>query len=188
MRKIFFCFVIAVMLAACSDEGARDKKAASFARDLKAGDAAIDFLYKDMDGRPFRLSEQKGKVVILYFWRMKCAECKAEMESLEALNGRFKDRGLVVVAVGADTMHSSPIGDVRDFLKAKGFTFINIRDSEGFVAEAYSIIFTPHTFVIDGNGVVADVKKVKTDWMSPESVGLIESLTDGMRGKKEKRP
>jgi len=177
MRKIIVCAALAVMLAACSDEGAREtKKTASFSRTLKAGDAAVDFLYKDMDGRPFRLSEQKGRPVILYFWRMKCAECKAEMESLEALNKRFKDKGLVVAAIGADTMHSAPIGDVRDFLKAGGFTFINIRDSEGFVAEAYSVIFIPHTFVIGGDGAVADVKKVKTDWMSAESVGLIESL------------
>lgn len=185
MKKIFLCAVILFALAACSDEGSK-KKAVSMPHALKAGDTAVDFLYKDMDGRPFRLSEQRGRVVILYFWRMKCAECKAEMDSLEALQRRFKDKGLVVVAVGADTMHSAPIGDVRDFLKAKGFTFINMRDSEGYVAEAYSIIFIPHTFVIDGNGAVADVKKVKTDWMSAESVGLIESLI-ARAGKERQR-
>lgn len=184
MKKFFLFAVIILAIAACSDEGARDKKAASFQRNLKAGGAAVDFFYKDMDGRPFRLSEQKGKVVILYFWRMKCAECKTEMISLDALHRKFKDKGLVVVAVGADTMHSSPIADVREFLKEKGFTFVNLRDSEGYVAEAYSIIFIPHTFVIDKDGVVADVKNVKTDWTSAESVRLMENLLAA--GKKER--
>ena len=175
MRRLILVVMAVFVLSGC-DSGNRNRAKSVYDRELKPGKPAVDFLYPDMEGNQFRLSEKKGSVVILYFWRMKCPECKDGMPSLDALNRRFKDRGLIVVAVGADTMHSAPIGDVREFLEKNRLGFVDIRDDEGFVSEAYQVLRTPHAFIIDKNGMIADVIEGKHDWMGEKTVNGIERL------------
>lgn len=174
MKKILLIVLLAFVFVGCNK--GKDEKASPYRQELKPGSQAVDFLFKDMDGRPFRLSEEKGKVVVLYFWRMKCEECKEEMKSLESIHRKYKDRGLIVVAVGADTMHSAPLPDVNEFLSANGITFRNLRDDQGFVSEAYNVLKAPQAFVIDRNGAIAAITTTKTDWTSEESIKLFESL------------
>ncbi|MBI4949894.1 MAG: TlpA family protein disulfide reductase [Deltaproteobacteria bacterium] len=174
MKKILIIILLAFAFVGCNK--VKDDKASPYRQVLKPGSPAVDFLFKDMDERPFRLSEEKGKVVVLYFWRMKCEECKDEMKTLESLYKRYKDRGLIVVAVGADTMHSAPLSDVREFLSASGITFRNLRDDQGFVSEAYNVLKAPGAFVIDKNGAIAAIMTTKTDWASEENTRLFESL------------
>ncbi|MBI1911813.1 MAG: TlpA family protein disulfide reductase [Deltaproteobacteria bacterium] len=175
MRRIILLVLLVFMITGCSGKNG-SKEAEQLNLEPKVGAAATDFLYRDMDEKPFRLSGKKGSVVLLYFWRMKCEDCKDAMKSLEELHLKYKDNGLIVAAVGADTMHSSPINDVREFLSRNKFTFIAMRDDEGFVSEAFGVIQAPVAYVIDKNGVIAAIVKGKTDWMSAENTKLIESL------------
>lgn len=174
MKKILLSLALAFLLSACSNE--ESGNIANFNPNPKVGAPATDFLFKDMYGKPFRLTENKGKVVLLYFWRMKCLDCLDSMDSLEALNRAYRDKGLLVVGVGEDNMHSSPIEDVADLFKKKEYSFLPLRDDQGFVSEAYAVLKAPEAFVIDKNGVIASIQKGKTDWMSPENVKFIESL------------
>ncbi|MBI5563056.1 MAG: TlpA family protein disulfide reductase [Deltaproteobacteria bacterium] len=177
MRRLLtaFMFTWVALIYGCSKDGA-DKPSPYASIEPKAGAPAADFLYRDIDEAPFRLSDQRGKAVVLYFWRMKCKECKEELPGLEAFYRAYKARGLVVVAVGADTMHSAPIEDVRAFIAKNGLTFVNIRDSEGYVSEAFSVLRAPTVFVIDKKGNIARIKEGATDWASPENAAFVESL------------
>lgn len=182
MNKIFlkgldpfkgFILLAAFAIAGCGDTG-QDAPKAVFPKVLAAGNPAVDFQSKEMDGTPVRLSGNKGKVVILFFWRMKCPECKASMPSLDALGKKFK--GLVIIALNEDSMHSAAVEEVQAFLQNGKFSFKNIREEDGYVAEAYSVFKAPEAFVIDRGGVIAAVKEGPTDWMSAENVGMMERL------------
>ncbi|MBI5491836.1 MAG: TlpA family protein disulfide reductase [Deltaproteobacteria bacterium] len=173
MKKIISIMLLLFAFAGCSKD---DGKLANFNPDPKAGDPATDFLYADIKENPFRLSEKKGSVVILYFWRMKCAECRKELDTLEALNRKYRDKGLVIAAINEDSMHSAPLVDVLELIDKRGFTFINVRDDNGFVSEAYNVLKAPQSYVIDRNGTIAEVEKESLDWMSPGSVIMIEKL------------
>ncbi len=175
MRRLVLILIALFIFYGCSNDNTGPRP--NYNPDPKVGAEATDFLFPDMDERPFRLSEHKGSVVLLYFWRMKCEECKEGLYSLEKLNRKFKDRGLVVVTVGADTMHSAPIEDVRAFLSKHGITSIPLRDDQGFVSEAYNVLKAPRAFVIDRNGTIIAIIDGRTDWMSEENVSLMERLT-----------
>lgn len=175
MRRLVLILLALFTFYGCSNDSTGPTP--NYNPDPKVGAEATDFLFRDMDERPFRLSEHKGRVVLLYFWRMKCEECKDAMDSLEALNRKFKDRGLLVVTVGADTMHSAPIEDVRYFLAKHGITAVTLRDDQGFVSEAYNVLKAPRAFVIDRSGKIAAIIDGPADWMSEENVALIERLT-----------
>ena len=178
-KTLLIFFALFLILSGCKGEGSRETPSPpsppSPVKD-ETGMPAVAFLYRDMDGRPFRLSGKKGSPVILFFWRMKCPECLRSLKSLNALQARYRGNGLVVVAVGADTMHSAPIASVLELFKKEGYSFIAIRDSDGFVSEAYGVIRVPKAYVIDKEGVVAAVKAGETDWMSPGNTALIEKL------------
>ncbi len=177
MKKYILLILAFFIIAGCSSEG---PKKANYNPNPKAGDEATDFLFKDMAGKPFRLSEHRGEVVMLYFWRMKCPECMEEMKSLDLLAKKYRDKGLIVVTVGADNMHSAALGKVISFLEDNGYdAWVTLRDDQGFVSEAYDVLIAPETFVIDKKGVIAAVQKGKADWMGAEKLKLIESLLNG---------
>jgi len=175
MRKLAAALVALALLSGCDarDDGASKS---AYTADLSVGAPSVDFLFRDMDGKPFRLSENKGKVVLLYFWRMKCEECKVELRTIDALQEKYGPRGLVAVAIGADSMHSAPLYEVHRFFEKEGFGFLKIRDEDGFVAEAYNVMRAPEVYVIGRDGRIALVQKGKAGWAGPEMAGKIEKI------------
>ncbi|OGP12880.1 MAG: hypothetical protein A2052_07690 [Deltaproteobacteria bacterium GWA2_54_12] len=179
MKKILTALLAAVIFAGCSSGKDASETNSKYVTDLSAGSPAVDFLFRDMDNKPFRLSENKGKVVLLYFWRMKCDQCKVELRAIDALQKKYKEKGLIAVAVGADSMHSASLYEVHQFFDKEGFSFIKMRDEDGFVAEAYSVMRAPEVFVIGRDGTIAIVQKGHADWGGPELTGAIEKLLSG---------
>lgn len=180
MKKILMALLAFAVLYGCNSGGQNENRTKSaYEVDLSAGSPAVDFLFRDMTDKPFRLSENKGKVVLLYFWRMKCEECKTELRAIDALQKKYKEKGLVVVTIGADSMHSASLYEVRQFFDKEGFSFVKLRDEDGFVAEAYSVMRAPEAYVIDRDGIIALVQKGVADWGSPELTGAIEKLLSG---------
>jgi len=178
MKKLLTALLAFALLSGC---GAKDEDRAksAYTVDLSAGGEAVDFLFKDMEGKPFRLSEKKGKVVLLYFWRMKCEECKIELRAIDALQRKYGGKGIVAVAVGADSMHSAPLFEVHRFFGKEGFSFVKLRDEDGFVAEAYNVMRAPEAYVIGRDGHIALVQKGTADWTGPEITAALEKILSG---------
>jgi len=66
---------------------------------LKAGTPAPDFASADLKGRTVRLSDWKGKVVVLDFWATWCGPCQQSLPHTQEVARQFKDQGVVVLAV-----------------------------------------------------------------------------------------
>jgi thiol-disulfide isomerase/thioredoxin len=62
----------------------------------------LNFSAKDINGKDVRLSQYKGKVVLVNFWATWCVPCRREIPSLAALYRDYKDRGFVVLGVSVD--------------------------------------------------------------------------------------
>ena len=67
------------------------------------GSLAPDFSYTDLGGRPVRLSGQRGRPVVVYFWASWCPACTAQAEDLGRLYDRLHPRGLEILGVSYDT-------------------------------------------------------------------------------------
>ncbi len=127
----------------------------SFKKDsatVEVGDQAPNFSLQQMDGKQVKLSDLRGKGVVLNFWGSWCVPCKTEMPELEKQYQQNKDKGVVFVGVN---IGESPI-TVKQFVDQVGVTFPIWLDQQREITRLYNIGPIPTTFFIDKDGVVKD--------------------------------
>lgn len=109
--------------------------------------AKVDFTLRDMGGKEWTLSALKGKVVLVNFWATWCPPCRKEMPDIQKLYERFKDKGLVVLAISDETRDK-----IEPFIKENGYTYPVLMDVGRNVNTMYKIDGIPKNFVYDRNG------------------------------------
>lgn len=109
-----------------------------------------DFKLTDLEGKTWDLKDQKGKVVLVNFWATWCSPCRKEMPDLDALYKRFKNRGLIILAISDED-----IGKVRPFIAEHKVSYPILLDPGRKVNELFEIEGIPKTFVYDREGKLA---------------------------------
>ena len=124
---------------------------------LKVGEAPPDFQLKDLNGKTWTLAELRGKPVIINFWATWCAPCKFEMPLLEAAYKKYKDQGLVVLAVDIKTDNGEAA--VRKYVQDMGLTFPIPVDSTGDAERNYRVRAYPTTYFVSRDGKLREIKR-----------------------------
>ena len=134
---------------------------------------AQDFTVPTKDGRPFRLAEHRGKVVLINFWATWCPPCREEMPTLERLYEQSRREGLVVLAVSVDGDSQS----VAPFVNEQRLTFAIGLDPNMTVSTTYGVRGLPASFIIDRDGYLAAVALGPRTWDNAASKALVEGLS-----------
>ncbi len=114
---------------------------------------APEFSLTTFDGQSLKLSDLKGKVVMINFWASWCGPCKDEAPALQATWDAYKSRGDVVF-IGIAYADNGPRS--LDFIKQYGITYLNGPDLGTRISENYNIQGVPESFIIDRQGNVAE--------------------------------
>ena len=115
-----------------------------------APEAAPDFALETFAGETLRLSDLRGKVVVLNFWASWCPPCRWEMPFFETISQEYKERGVIFLGVAiSDTME-----DASDFADSVGVTYPLALDAAGETARDYEVLGLPTTFLIDKEGAI----------------------------------
>jgi peroxiredoxin len=133
---------------------------------------AEDFSLPTPAGASFRLSEHRGKVVLVNFWATWCPPCLEEMPAMERLWSRHKDAGFVLVAISLDTDPKK----VSPFVSAQKFSFPVALDPKMEIAEKYGVRALPSSFVIDRDGTVTGVALGPRPWDDSAAHGLVQAM------------
>lgn len=120
---------------------------------LRIGERAPELTSLDLNDKPVKLSDFKGKVVVLRFWSHGCLGCVAEMPAMDDLSKRYKDRGLVVLAVNV----ADPKEKVEQFVRDRHISYPVVLDPAHIAASKYRVSAVPTTFLIDRNGATQKV-------------------------------
>jgi peroxiredoxin len=116
------------------------------------GKPAPVFVLKDTGGKEVKLSDYKGKVVLLEFWASWNDACLETMKSMQRIHDQFKEKGFE--AVGVNTLDGEDAGTIRSFLTKNGITHRVLMDTENSMGEKYGFTKIPACFLLDKKGVV----------------------------------
>lgn len=121
----------------------------------KYGDTkAIDFNLTNLEGKNVKLSDYRGKVVVLDFWATWCGPCKASFPNMQKLVNEYKNKNVAFFFI--DTWEEgNPTAikeEVAKFITNKEYTFNVLFDSKREIVTKYKIEEIPTKIVIDKNG------------------------------------
>jgi len=118
---------------------------------IQVGDEAPDFTVNMLDGRTIKLSELRGKVVMVCFWATWCPPCRQELAHLqEGVIDQFAGKEFVVLPISR--------GEGRDvvekFITDNGYKFAVGLDPDQSIYRLYATNFIPRTFIVGKDGKV----------------------------------
>lgn len=134
---------------------------------------AKDFKVPALDGTRLSLADLKGKVVFLNLWATWCGPCKEEMPAMEQLWQRYKEQGLVVIALSMD---SGGAKAVKPYIEHAKYTYLVGLDPKMEVAQLYGARSVPSTFIIDRQGMLRAIALGPRPWDGKAAFAYIESL------------
>ena len=135
--------------------------------------AAPVFSVSTPGGPSIRLSDYRGNVVFLNFWATWCPPCREEMPAMERLYRRYKDRGLVVLAVSVDAEGAAV---VTPFVAEQQLSYPIGLDPKMAVAGTYGVRGLPSSFFVDQQGRLVASAVGPREWDSKDADALVESL------------
>jgi len=140
-----------------------------------AGERAKDFSVM-VNGKPARLSDFHGKVVVLNFWASYCGSCVEEIPDLDRLQRRIAGRGGVVLGVSVD----ESCADYLAFLRRHPVAFQTTcqEPTTKRLAESYGSFMIPETYVIDREGKIARKIIGPQQWDSAEMVNYFDGVLE----------
>ena len=121
----------------------------------REGFAAPDFTLETLEGEQIRLSDLRGKAVVVNLWASWCPPCRAEMPALQAAYEADHEQGLEILAV--NMTYQDREQDARNFVDDFGLTFTVPLDRDGAVARQYLMRALPSTFFVGPDGVIRKV-------------------------------
>lgn len=116
---------------------------------VAVGSPAPEFELVNLEGQISKLSELRGKIVVINFWATWCEPCKVEMPFFEKLH-QSDSPNLEILAINFD----EPPSQVKQFVEEYQLNFPILLDPGGVVQTLYRVRGYPTTFIVDGNGII----------------------------------
>ena len=117
------------------------------------GAPASDFAVTTFKGEAFRLSEQRGKAVVINFWYPSCPPCRDEMPALQEVWEESEGRNIRIIGLFVPQGFDTEV-EARQFVDELGLTFDFATDVRATVAQEYAVQYFPTTYFIDRAGRV----------------------------------
>lgn len=141
---------------------------------LAKGETAPDFELMTLDGETARLSDYKGKKVILNFWASWCPPCRAEMPDMQKYyEEQAAGENVEILAVNLTT-EDRGMEKISAFIEEFNLTFPIPMDSEGDIGKLYQAVAIPTTYMIDTEG------RVRNKIVGPMSEQMMEEFIGDM--------
>jgi len=125
----------------------------AFASHLTQSSLAPDFSLETLDGKTMRLSDLRGKAVLLNFWATWCGPCKIEMPWFVELQKQYAAQGLQIIGVAMDDASKEDIGK---FVKDMGVNYPILIGKESVGDQYGGVPALPESFLIGRDGKIVD--------------------------------
>ncbi len=141
--------------------------------------AAPEFEVLDLEGKKVRLSDLRGKAVLVNFWSVSCPACLIELRSLASLSEQLSSKPFALVAITSDRMST-----VKEFLDETKLKLPAYFDDSGEAAMHFGVVYLPASFVIDPEGKLVDSFTGAAKWDDPQIITYFQKLIELYQPKK----
>lgn len=131
-----------------------------------------DFELQGPDGETYRLSQWRGKPVIVNFWATWCPPCRAEMPSMQRAWEQLQDEGIQLIAINV----GEGAGEINAFLEQVPVDFPLPMDADMHVVQSWPMRGLPTTFVVDVDGRLAYKAQGEREWDDPALLDIVRDL------------
>ena len=154
----------------------REHQANDYKRiELKVGEVLPDFNFKDFEGKKRKLSDFRGKHVLIDIWGFWCPPCRRELPYLKAAYSKFQPRGLEILGLNTDTEFT--IENINSTMKKNGMNWNHAQlESIVSVIKAYRISSFPTTILIDPQGKIISLSQTDRGQLDLRGKDLLKSL------------
>lgn len=140
---------------------------------IGVGDRAPEFSLPGLDGRQVRLSDLRGKVVLVHFWATWCPPCVEELPTLDEVSRVLPAGDFQVLAVSVDQGGAQTVGS---FLQRNRLTLPVLLDTDHAVTSRYGTFKFPETYVVGRDGNVKYKIIGPADWKNPSTLQALQQL------------
>ena len=137
--------------------------------EVRVGGYLREVTLDGLNGRKKKLSDFKGKPLIINVWTSWCGPCRAEMGSLERLAHRYNGKEFNVIGISTDDYRNK----AKAFIKQTGITFENFLDSKLLLENMLGAKMIPLTILVDDHGRVLEKVRGAREWDSPKIIDAI---------------
>jgi thiol-disulfide isomerase/thioredoxin len=144
--------IMAAALAACRrGETPAPKPPETKSASTNVGDAMPPYAAKTLEGAPFDLAAEKGKVVLVNVWATWCGPCRFEIPELQKMHDQYAARGFKVIGVSVD---EGDAAGVKQFVADQKMTYPIVLDPEGRIANLLQTMVLPTSVLVDRSGKI----------------------------------
>lgn len=149
MKNLFIAFLLLLPFMTVS------------ANPVSVGDAAPDFLLKDITGKTVKLSDLKGKTVVLEWTNPGCPFVVGHYANgnMPAVQAKYTAKGVVWLTINSTNAEHKDARSAEEFQKTfaewKSSASANLLDTDGSVGQTYAAKTTPHMYIIAADGTLA---------------------------------
>lgn len=134
---------------------------------------APDFTVYDGEGNPVKLSDFRGRPVVMNFWASWCGPCKSEMPAFDKIHGELGDE-VVFLMINATDGGRETMDTAKEFITQSGYSFPVYYDTGYEANYLYGVSALPTTFFIDADGyAVGYTSGAMSEAFLRECIGLI---------------
>ncbi len=162
MQKFFFTLGLLLL-------GASQYAFAKTPGEVPIGDVLRNASMQGISAPSKRLSDFRGKPLVINVWASWCGPCRQEMGSMERLSRRYGGKQFNVIGISTDDY----MDRAQAFVKQLNITFSNFIDHELFLENMLGADRLPLTLLVDAKGKVLGKYYGSREWDSPESVAMI---------------